>query len=73
MAVVKYVGHTDFAAGIWVGLELRNPRGKHDGTVEGRRYFTCKPKHGLMVKPSKVSVHGINGEKLLKPESEYPF
>ena len=25
---VKYIGHTDFAAGIWIGLELRNPKGK---------------------------------------------
>ena len=27
MGVVKYVGRADFAAGIWLGLELRNPRG----------------------------------------------
>ena len=25
---VKYIGHADFAAGIWIGLELRNPKGK---------------------------------------------
>ena len=24
---VKYIGHADFAAGIWIGLELRNPKG----------------------------------------------
>ena len=29
MAVVKYVGHTDFAPGIWVGLEIKNPKGRH--------------------------------------------
>ncbi len=29
MAVVKYIGHADFAPGIWVGLELRNPKGNH--------------------------------------------
>ena len=28
MAVVKYIGHTDFAPGIWVGLELKNPKGE---------------------------------------------
>ena len=28
MAVVKYIGHTDFAEGIWIGLELRNPKGE---------------------------------------------
>ena len=73
MAVVKYVGRADFAAGIWLGLELRNPKGKHDGTVAGRRYFSTKHKHGVMLRPKMVSVHGINGELLLKPETEYPF
>ena len=28
MATVKFVGHTDFATGIWVGLELKKPLGK---------------------------------------------
>ena len=37
MGVVKYVGRVDFATGIWVGLELREPKGKHDGEVKGRR------------------------------------
>ena len=27
MATVKYVGHTDFATGLWVGLELKKPLG----------------------------------------------
>jgi dynactin complex subunit len=27
MAVVRYIGHTDFAPGIWIGLELKNPKG----------------------------------------------
>jgi hypothetical protein len=35
------------------------------------RYFTCKPKHGTMIRPSLISVHGINGEKLLRPEADY--
>ena len=29
MATVKFVGHTDFATGIWVGLELKKPLGNH--------------------------------------------
>ena len=28
MAMVRYIGHTDFAPGIWIGLELKNPKGK---------------------------------------------
>jgi len=73
MGVVKYVGRTDFAPGIWLGLELRNPRGKHDGQINGRRYFQAKINHGVMIRPKMASVHGINGEELLKPETEYPF
>lgn len=48
-----------------MGVELRTPKGKNDGSVQGRRYFTCKPDHGLLVRPSKVTVRGINGAKLL--------
>ena len=73
MGIVKYVGRVDFAPGIWAGLELRAPKGKHDGCVRDKRYFTCKPGHGVIIKPKLLSVHGINGEDLLKPESEYPF
>ena len=29
--------------------------------------------HGVMIRPKMASVHGINGEELLKPETEYPF
>ena len=47
--------------------------GKHNGVVNGRKYFACKDKHGLMVKPRTISVHGINGSELLRPESYYPI
>ena len=29
--------------------------GKHDGEVKGKRYFKCKPKHGVMLKPEQVT------------------
>ncbi|KAI0207755.1 CAP-Gly domain-containing linker protein 4 [Lamellibrachia satsuma] len=65
LGVVKYIGNVDFADGIWLGVELRTPKGKNDGSVQGRRYFTCRAGHGLVVRPSKVTVRGINGAKLL--------
>ena len=74
MAVVKYVGRVAFADGIWVGLELRVPRpNRHDGLVRGRRYFACGPNRGVFLRPKMLSVHGINGADLIRPESEYPF
>ncbi|XP_055256079.1 CAP-Gly domain-containing linker protein 4 isoform X2 [Moschus berezovskii] len=65
MATVRYVGPTDFASGIWLGLELRSPKGKNDGAVGDKRYFTCKPHHGVLVRPSRVAYRGINGSKLV--------
>ena len=55
---------------MWIGVELRNARGRNDGSVQGRRYFSCKPGHGLMVRPSKLSVKGINGSRLLTSAQE---
>lgn len=28
--------------------------GKNDGVVQGVRYFTCKPKHGIFVRADKL-------------------
>ena len=62
---MRYIGPADFGEGVWVGVELRTPKGKNDGSVQDRRYFTCKPDHGLLVRPSKITVRGINGAKLI--------
>lgn len=40
--IVRYIGHVHFAEGIWLGVELRDKKGKHNGIVKGERYFTCK-------------------------------
>lgn len=41
-ATVRYIDTVDGQSGRWVGLEWDNEaRGKHDGSVNGRRYFQC--------------------------------
>ncbi|KAE8289621.1 CAP-Gly domain-containing linker protein 4 Restin-like protein 2 [Larimichthys crocea] len=69
MAFIRYLGTADFAPGLWLGLELRSPKGKNDGSVGGRRYFTCRPSHGVLVRPSRVTYRGINGSRLVKENS----
>eukprot|EP00158_Paraphelidium_tribonemae_P009616 Partr_v1_DN28910_c0_g1_i1_m25417 putative DyNactin len=51
---VRFVGSTSFATGNWVGIELPDATGKNDGSVQGQRYFTCAPNHGVFVRFSQV-------------------
>ena len=53
---VRYIGHTHFAEGLWVGVELDLPKGINDGSKDDHRYFSCEPDHGLFAPPSKVSL-----------------
>mmetsp|Transcript_89507 Transcript_89507/g.186993 ORF Transcript_89507/g.186993 Transcript_89507/m.186993 type:complete len:409 (+) Transcript_89507:111-1337(+) len=61
--IIRYVGPMELQGsqgspgGSWVGVELDQPMppGKgNNGTVQGVTYFTCRPNHGVFVRPSKV-------------------
>ena len=47
---VAYLGPVGYAQGEWCGIVLDEPAGKNDGSVKGKKYFECKPKHGLIVR-----------------------
>ncbi|VBB31447.1 unnamed protein product [Acanthocheilonema viteae] len=51
---LRFLGNTDFKDGVWAGIELDQPAGKNDGSVQGKRYFTCKAPYGLFAAASKV-------------------
>ncbi|KAH3682721.1 hypothetical protein WICPIJ_006311 [Wickerhamomyces pijperi] len=53
-AIVRFKGETRFAPGLWIGLELRDPIGKNNGSVNGISYFDCEDNHGLFIKESSL-------------------
>uniref|UniRef100_A0AAV2KP37 Dynactin subunit 1 n=1 Tax=Knipowitschia caucasica TaxID=637954 RepID=A0AAV2KP37_KNICA len=53
---VAFIGATFFASGKWVGVILDEAKGKNDGTVQGKRYFTCEENHGIFVRQSQIQV-----------------
>lgn len=57
--VLRFCGGTEFAAGLWAGIELDEPAGKNDGGVGGVPYFRCPPKHGIFAPINKISKPGI--------------
>lgn len=56
IAVVRYVGQTEFAAGEWIGVELEGYDGKNDGSVKGERYFDCEMGRGMFLRPSAATI-----------------
>lgn len=54
-ASVAFFGELDFSSGDWVGVVLDEPTGNHDGKIHGREYFHCAPRHGLFVRPTRIT------------------
>ncbi|XP_052238163.1 CAP-Gly domain-containing linker protein 1 homolog [Dreissena polymorpha] len=54
--IVAYMGTTTFQPGQWIGVVLDEAKGKNDGTVQGKAYFTCPHNHGIFVRRSVVQV-----------------
>ena len=54
IGICQFIGQTSFAKGIWVGIVIENDDGNTNGTVYGRKYFTCREGKGLFVRPNKI-------------------
>ncbi|KAH7920934.1 hypothetical protein BV22DRAFT_1097308 [Leucogyrophana mollusca] len=61
--IVRFCGTTSFSPGKWVGIELSEAKGKNDGTINGIAYFSCKPNHGVFIRPSQVKVIAAEPER----------
>ena len=54
---IRFIGPTKFAHGVWIGVELDQPFGKNDGSLNNVRYFTCPENRGVFVKIDKISLY----------------
>lgn len=52
---LRFKGPTQFAKGVWAGVELDDPEGTNSGTIQGVSYFTCKPNFGIFAPQEKIS------------------
>jgi len=52
--IVRFIGQVRFAGGEWVGLELTNAMGMHDGKVMGVSYFNCPAGQGVFARPAQL-------------------
>ncbi|XP_041827715.1 dynactin subunit 1 isoform X3 [Melanotaenia boesemani] len=68
---VAYIGTTLFASGKWVGVILDEAKGKNDGTVQGKRYFTCEENRGIFVRQSQIQLVD-DGADTTSPETPEP-
>uniref|UniRef100_A0A671WS18 Dynactin subunit 1 n=1 Tax=Sparus aurata TaxID=8175 RepID=A0A671WS18_SPAAU len=68
---VAYIGNTLFASGKWVGVILDEAKGKNDGTVQGKRYFTCEENRGIFVRQSQIQLVD-DGADTTSPETPEP-
>lgn len=56
VGTVAFAGTTKFSTGKWIGVVLDEPKGKNNGTVQGKSYFSCPDNHGIFVRQSQLSV-----------------
>eukprot|EP00927_Polykrikos_kofoidii_P062818 TRINITY_DN57611_c0_g1_i1.p1 TRINITY_DN57611_c0_g1~~TRINITY_DN57611_c0_g1_i1.p1 ORF type:complete len:452 (+),score=78.24 TRINITY_DN57611_c0_g1_i1:146-1501(+) len=69
--VVRFFGEVGFADGLWLGVELDGPFGLSDGSLNGRRYFDCKPLHAVFLRPKELAkVGGVVASIEVDPVAE---
>ncbi|EPQ57410.1 hypothetical protein GLOTRDRAFT_92447 [Gloeophyllum trabeum ATCC 11539] len=69
---LKYLGEIDGKPGTWAGVELSGGfagKGKNDGTVNGKRYFSCPPQCGVFVAATKLSLPTVGPGAVSRPSS----
>jgi len=72
VGTVVFTGTVAFAGGVWYGIELDKPEGKHDGTVKNNRYFKTKKNHGAYAQRKNIAgvLTGADAKKIVGPKEK---
>ncbi|CAD5123348.1 DgyrCDS11706 [Dimorphilus gyrociliatus] len=62
VGTVAFIGATLFSSGKWVGVILDEAKGKNNGTVQGKQYFSCEENHGMFIRPTQLVVIDDSGQ-----------
>ncbi|KAK6981223.1 hypothetical protein R3P38DRAFT_3464352 [Favolaschia claudopus] len=69
---LRFLGSIDGKPGLWAGVELGGGfagKGKNDGSVAGKQYFTCPPNCGVFVASIKLSAPTVGPGAVHRPSS----
>ncbi|CAD25401.1 hypothetical protein [Encephalitozoon cuniculi GB-M1] len=69
---VRYIGKIKSKDGKWIGLELDDPVGANDGSVNGVKYFHCKDRHGIFIRYEKIRGGLVCESKGMDGDGEVP-
>ena len=61
---VAFIGETEFATGKWIGVVLDEGKGKNNGVVKGKEYFSCPDNFGIFVRQAQLRILLDDGSTL---------
>ncbi|CAO4370614.1 unnamed protein product [Caenorhabditis nigoni] len=64
---LRYVGPIHGKEGLFCGIELLEPNGKHDGSFQGVSYFIATPQHGIFAPIFRVTLDADERPKQQPP------
>ncbi|KAJ7647445.1 hypothetical protein FB45DRAFT_893476 [Roridomyces roridus] len=69
---LRYLGGIDGKPGLWAGVELGggfSGKGKNNGSVNGKQYFSCPANCGVFVATTKLSAPTVGPGAIHRPSS----
>ncbi|KAF8891644.1 hypothetical protein BD779DRAFT_1661531 [Infundibulicybe gibba] len=70
--ILRYIGEIDGKLGLWAGVELSggfSGKGKNNGCVNGKQYFSCPEHCGVFVATTKLSPPTVGHNATQRPSS----